>query len=150
MIAGNSPASVGPKGPAGKGKEGGDGKEGEKGSGGGHEGNSPGGGQGPGRQGIGNLVSISGPLSSAPQGVVEQFFQSAEGQAAFNNGQTEPGALGRQQQAKLERPASPQASQATKQLQAAVQRIETGRNQRAKAANAWRDDPRRLQQFKDW
>ena len=150
MIAGNTPSSVGPRGPTGKGQEGQDGSEPGQGQGGGDQaGNRLGrNGQGVGR--LGNLASLIGPVTSAPQGIVEQFFQPANGRAPSTigfEGQPPPGTQPLKQ---LDNVPMGQLSQAAKQLQSAVQRIESGRSRRAKDASQWRDDPRRLQQFKDW
>ena len=43
-----------------------------------------------------------------------------------------------------------QLSEAEQRLQEMVRRIEAGRQQRAKESAIWREDPRRLEQRKDW
>lgn len=91
-----------------------------------------------------------GPVSSAPQGIVEQFFQPTEGRAPSDKAGKSTSPVTNMPARKTDGTQPAQLSQATKQLQSAVQRIESGRSQRAKEASMWRDDPRRLQQFKDW
>jgi hypothetical protein len=151
MIAGTSPGAQGPKGPSGKGEQGESGHEGDRGTGHGLQAGNTSGENGQGGSGTGNLANAQGPLNSAPHAVIEQFFQPADGKAALSHGPDQGGNKNQAASPRLmDAPGSGAKMQAAKQLDTAVQRIERGRELRAKAANIWRDDPRRLQQFRDW
>jgi len=151
MIAGTSPSAQGPKGPSGKGESGESGREGDRGRGPGTQAGNTSGENGQGGRGTGNLANSQGPINSAPHAVIEQFFQPADGKAALSHGPDQGGDKNKAASPQLlDAPGSQAKRQALKQLDAALQRIERGRELRAKAASIWRDDPRRLQHFRDW